>query len=213
MSEIIRAKHHYDNFSKVYDLLSSKYYYHKARNFAVKELELKSEQTILNIPCGTGQNLEYFQEYLKNAGLIIGIDLSTGMLEKAKNKCIRNQWTNIKLYNANALEIDKNWVEKNIKSESSLEIDAILSDLGLSGFPEWEKIIDNLLSILKPGGKIVIMDWYLEKPILRGEFIKWIGKGEINRPIWQFLKTRVDNFRLNHTFNRNGVFVASGNKK
>ena len=212
MSDFIRAKKYYDNFSRVYDLLSSKHYYHNARSFAVKELGLKPEQTVLNVPCGTGQNFEYFQEYLQNTGNIIGIDLSTGMLEKAKNKCTNNQWTNIRLFNANVLEIDKNWTKKNVKDESSFGIDAVLSDLGLSGFPEWEKIIDNLLSILKPGGKIVLMDWYLEKNSLRGEFVKLIGKGEVNRPLWQYLKTRVANFHLNDTFNRNGVFVASGNK-
>ena len=76
-----------------------------------------------------------------------------------------------------------------------------------------EKVIDNLLSILKPSGKIVIMDWYLDKPSLRGEFIKWIGKGEVDRPIWQYLKTKVSNFQLNNTFNRDGIFVVSGNKK
>ena len=145
--------------------------------------------------------------------MILGIDLSPGMLEKAKLKCVKNQWTNIRLFNANVLELDMTWVEKNVRNGLSSEIDAVLCDLGLSGFPEWERIIDDLLSILKPGGKIVIMDWYLEKPGLRGEFIKWIGKGEINRPIWQYLKTKVSDFRLNNTFNRGGVFVASGNKR
>ena len=209
----MNAIDYYDKFSKVYDLFSSKYYYHRARKFAVNALELEANQTVLNVPCGTGQNFEYIQEYLKDTGLIIGIDLSPGMLEKAKTKCDKNRWTNIRFLNANVLEVNDKWVERNVADKSPVEIDAILCDLGLSGFPEWEKVIDNLLSILKPSGKIVIMDWYLDKPSLRGEFIKWIGKGEVDRPIWQYLKTKVSNFQLNNTFNRDGIFVVSGNKK
>ena len=60
--------------------------------------------------------------------------------------------------------------------------------------------------------KIVIMDWYMEKRTLRGAFIEWIGKGEVTRPIWQYLKPKVKDFKLDHSFNRGGVFVASGRK-
>ncbi len=204
---------YYDKFSRVYDLLSPKSYYHKARRYAVNELGLKANQTVLNVPCGTGQNLAYFQEDLKKSGLIIGIDLSPGMLEKAKAKCQRHGWENIRLFNANVLDVDPAWVKNNVDGPSPVAVDAVLCDLGLSGFPEWQTVVDNLLGILKPGGKIVVMDWYLDKPSLRGEFIKWIGKGKVDRPIWQYLEREVDDFRLTNTFNRGGVFVASGNRR
>lgn len=204
---------YYDKFSRVYDLLSPKGYYHRARRHAVDALDLKANQTVLNVPCGTGQNFEYFQEYLKNTGLIIGIDLSPGMLEKAEAKCRRSGWTNIRLFNANVLDVDEAWVKKNVGDPSPVAVDAVLCDLGLSGFPEWQKVIDRLLGLLKPGGKIVIMDWYLDKPSLRGKFIKWIGKGAVDRPIWQYLQREVSDFQLNNRFNRGGVFVASGNRR
>ena len=70
-----------------------------------------------------------------------------------------------------------------------------------------------MLSILSPNGRLVIMDWYIPKPTLRGKFIKWIGKGEVDRPIYQYLKNQVMNFAVNDTFNRGGVFVATGIKK
>ena len=208
----MNAKKYYDKFSKVYDLFSSKYYYHNARKYAVAELALKANQTVLNVPCGTGQNFEYFQGYLKNTGLIVGVDLSTGMLSKAKSKNIKNGWTNIRLINANVLEVDNQWIKNNTWDGSIIKVDAILCDLGLSGFPKWKKVIDCLLTILEPGGKIVIMDWFIDKPGLRGEFVKWIGKGEIDRPVWQYLETKVSNFQVNDTFNRGGVFVASGDR-
>lgn len=205
------AINYYDKFSKVYDWLSPKWYYHNARNYAIQQLQLKQGQTVLNLPCGTGQNFEYFQKYLNETGLIIGIDLSDGMLKKAKKKKEANDWQNIQIYKGNATNITNDWLKKNTSVQT--KVDAIICDLGLSGFPKWEMVIDNMLELLKPNGLLVIMDWYVPKPTLRGEFIKWIGGGEVNRPIYQYLETKVANFSVDTSFNRGGVFVATGIKK
>lgn len=209
--QLKEAINYYDKFSKRYDWLSPKWYYHEARNFAIQELQLKADVTVLNLPCGTGQNFEYFQKYMNGSGLIIGIDLSEGMLEKAKEKKTLHNWNNIKILKGDATQITPAWIKDNINE--SIQVDAIFCDLGLSGFPEWEKVIDNMLTILKPDGRLVIMDWYIQKATLKGAFIKWIGKGEVNRPIYQYLKSKAANFSVDTSFNRGGVFVATGIKK
>jgi len=203
---------YYDKFSAVYDLFSPKSYYHKARAEAVKELHLIKEKIVLNVPTGTGQNLEYFQQYLAGNGLVIGVDISSGMLNKAQKKIDKNQWSNIKLINCDVTKLDSNLLSEAIGNDECKGFDAILCDLGLSGFPQWQTVIDNLISMLSPGGRIVIMDWYIEKRSLRGDFVRWIGKGEVNRPLWQYLETKVTDFKVNSSFNRGGVFVASGTK-
>ena len=209
--EQIKSKHYYDKFSKIYDWISFDSYYRKPRKFAIEKLNLKPNQTVLNIPCGTGQNFKYFEQYLKNTGQIIGIDLSEGMLTEAENKTKKNDWKNIKHFCADARKINHNWINKNVGQ--GLKFDSILCDLGLSGFPEWQNIIDNLISLLKPNGKLVIMDWYIEKSSLRGKFIKWIGKGEVNRPLHQYMESKVANFELTNTFKNGEMFVATGTKK
>lgn len=202
---------YYDKFSKIYDWISSDSYYRKPRKFAIKELGLDLNQTTLNIPCGTGQNFKYYQKFLKNTGTIIGIDLSKGMLERAQMKIERNDWQNIKLFKEDATKINNEWIQEKFQTE--LKFDSIFCDLGLSGFPNWKKVIDNLIALLKPNGKIVIMDWYIDKPSLRGQFIKWIGKGEVNRPLYQYLEKRVDNFKCENSFKSGQMFVASGTKR
>jgi len=52
------------------------------------------------------------------------------------------------------------------------------------------------------------MDWYLPEPTLRAKLIKWVGKGEVDRPVYQYLKSKVAKFTVNTSFNRGGVFVA-----
>jgi hypothetical protein len=48
---------------------------------------------------------------------------------------------------------------------------------------------------------------------LRGKFIKWIDKGEVNRPLYQYMENKVDNFVLNHSLKSGEMFVAIGTKK
>lgn len=200
---------YYDKFSKIYDWISSDYYYREPRKFAIERMDLKPNQLVLNLPCGTGQNFQYFESYLKDTGQIIGIDLSQGMLQQAKKKITREEWKNIKLFTEDATKINRHWVDLNI--EENLKFDSILCDLGLSGFPEWQTIIDNLISLLKPDGRLVIMDWYFEKSNARAKFIKWIGKGEVNRKIHQYMKEKVSNFSVEDSFKNGEMFVASGN--
>jgi len=35
----------------------------------------------------------------------------------------------------------------------------------------------------------------------------------VNRPIWQYLENKVAEFKVDSSFNRGGVFVASGTKR
>jgi ubiquinone/menaquinone biosynthesis C-methylase UbiE len=205
-----RANRYYDRFSAVYDLLSPKSYYHKARTVAVERLGLKEGHSVLNIPVGTGQNLEYFQQYLQGTGLVLGVDISSGMLSKARQKVTKNSLVNVELLERNVSDIDDRCVHEHTNGKG---FDAVLCDLGLSGFPDWKQVIDQLLSLISTGGKIAIMDWYFEKPSLRGDFIKWIGKGEVDRPIWQYLENNVNDFMVDSSFCRGGVFVASGVKR
>lgn len=206
-----KAIHYYDKISSIYDFISN-WYYTKSRNYAIQELKIKKEQTILNLPCGTGVNFKYFQNNLENSGLIIGIDLSRGMLDQAKRKAKKNEWRNVDLILENATKIDQKWFEEYSEQKGKIKVDAVFCDLGLSGLPEWQNIIDNMVSILSPNGRIVILDWYLEESSLRAKFVKWIGKGEVNRPLWQYLKTKVSDFKVDDSFNFGGVFVASGTK-
>lgn len=207
-----KAIEYYDKISGIYDFISN-WYYKKARKYAIEKLEIKKGQTVLNIPCGTGVNFKYFQSILENTGLIIGIDLSGGMLNQAKQKTEKKGWTNINLELENATKIDQNWLTEYSKRNGPIEINAVLCDLGLSGLPEWQKIIDNMISILGPNGNIVILDWYLEKSGPLAKFVKWIGKGEVDRPLWQYLQTKVSDFEIEKFGLFNGVFVASGTKK
>ncbi|RCW58295.1 class I SAM-dependent methyltransferase [Halanaerobium sp. ST460_2HS_T2] len=203
---------YYDIFSYLYDLLAPDWYYHKPRKFAIEKLDFKKNSNIIVLPCGTGQSFKYLKNQLKSNGLIIGIDYSEGMLTKARKKIRKKGWDNIITLHEDAARFNKSDIAS--ISEEELNIDAIYLELGLSAMPEWKKVIDKSLSLVRVGGKIVIMDWYMEEPNLWGRFIDLIGNADVTRPTWEYLKSRkeVKDFNLNHSFKNGGVFVASGYK-
>lgn len=126
-----KAIRYYDKISVVYDFISN-WYYKKARNYAIEELELEKGQTVLNIPCGTGVNFKYFQSILKNSGLIIGIDLSSGMLGKANQKIERNRWENIETELNDATKVNQKWLEEFNERGKPIVIDTVF--FAISGF-------------------------------------------------------------------------------
>lgn len=211
-NRIALSRNYYNKLSHFFDYISPDSYYRKARKAAVSSLDLQEGQTVLNVPVGTGQIFKYFQGYLHGTGQIIGVDLSEDMLSEAFEKIASNGYSNISLEERDVAEINTAWLEDFRKNNPDTQIDAILCDLGLSGFEDWEQVIQNFLSVLKPEGRLVVMDWELPEPSLRGEFIKWIGGGEVDRPIPSYLSTQLEQFEVDHSFNRGGVFVASGIK-
>jgi len=147
---------YYDRFSKVYDIFSPRSYYHKARLHAVSELHLTESKSVLNVPVGTGINFEYLQGYLQNTGIIIGVDLSEGMIAKARIKKDQAQWKNIQLVNQDVNELGAELSAGSLGNSPLDGFDAILCDLGLSCFPDWERTIDELVSLLSKNGRISI---------------------------------------------------------
>lgn len=72
-------------YAYVYDLVSFIPQYKKMLGKISQELNIKDSDKILDAGCGTG-NLSYFLKKNNNRAEIIGIDISTSMLARAKAK-------------------------------------------------------------------------------------------------------------------------------
>lgn len=80
------------------------------RRRSAMSLELEEGDTVVEIGCGTGANLRYLREEVGKEGKVIGIDISEGMLEKARRKKKRNNWENVELlkHDASKANLDEN---------------------------------------------------------------------------------------------------------
>jgi ubiquinone/menaquinone biosynthesis C-methylase UbiE len=117
------------------------------RGRTVKTLDLRTGDRVLEVGCGTGRNLSHLVEAVGNSGRVYGVDLSEGMLARAKALTDRHQWQNVKLLHEDA-------------AEYSLPeaVDGAVFSLSYATMPHRQKVLRHAWNQLKPGGRLVIMD-------------------------------------------------------
>lgn len=118
------------------------------RRKAVQALQLKKGGTVLEVACGSGKNFPYLVKVVGASGKIVGFDYSQEMLNAAQQLSERNGWNNIRLVQGDAAELKIQ--EKNF--------DGVISVLGISAVPDWEKALYRSYALLRPGGKLVVCD-------------------------------------------------------
>ena len=116
---------------------------------AIKDLELKSNDKILDLGCGTGRNILLMNKYVAENSLMIGLDISEDMEKQFNINC--KQFSNIKFINK---RIDQAF-------ELEQKFDKIFISFVIHGFPhEIRKlIIKNAYNNLKSGGTFNILDF------------------------------------------------------
>ena len=126
--------------------------YQEDLNRSGQLLQLKGDELVLDLCCGTGKSTLSFLDKI-TTGKVICVDNSEGMLAVATQKFsnqIQQGKVEISLQDAMHLNFEPN------------SVDAIFMAYGLRNMPDYEKCIENLHRILKPGGQLVIHDYSLD---------------------------------------------------
>lgn len=204
----------YDVFANFYDQSLEKLYF-ASRQKAVEWLDPHDGCILLDVACGTGANFTHILTAGKEV-TIYATDFSTSMLRRATQKIEKHQWKNIHLFQADARELSSLSITKH--TDNVAGFDRILCVLGLSVIPDWERVMDNLLDLLNENGKIVVVDVYAEKRDFNTWLVETIAKADLNRPLWQTLEKKTNNFAMEYLPVNPGkvggrLFVASGQKK
>lgn len=136
----------YDITANLYYLLGFREWAY--RKMAVNALSLNSGNTVVEIGCGTGLNFPLLQRIVGSEGKVIGVDLTDDMLDKAKKRIDKNNWSNVELVECDAA---------NYKFPDVL--DGIISTFAITLIPEYDQIIKNGSEALALGKRFVILDF------------------------------------------------------
>ena len=138
----------YDSMAWYYDVWAH-FTEKKAQDKAIEISKIKDGLTILDVAVGTG-NL--FNRILKRnpSGFNIGIDISKGMLTKAKSKLSKQPNQNYSLEIGSAFDIKMD----------NHTVDILFNNymFDLIPFNQMGSIIDEFFRVLKPGGKLVLVN-------------------------------------------------------
>ena|SRR5215469_14339645 len=157
----------YNRLASVYPLFSLVFWLPRnIRAKAVKRLELKRGDKVLEVGCGTGRNLRWLVEAVGSTGEVFGLDCCAGMLTKAQALLRRHQWHNVKLWQQDAAEI-----------VLPAPVDGVLFSLSYTVMPEPRLALAQVWKYLRPRRYVVIMDGKLARGLL----------GKLSRPLVTFL--------------------------
>jgi demethylmenaquinone methyltransferase / 2-methoxy-6-polyprenyl-1,4-benzoquinol methylase len=118
------------------------------RKKAVKMLKEIKPQRILDIATGTG---DFAIESLSlNPKEVVGLDISEGMLEKGREKMIKR-----KIDHIISMQLGDS---ENIPYEDNY-FDALTVGFGVRNFENLEEGLSEMLRVVRPGGKILILEF------------------------------------------------------
>ena len=177
------------------------------RREAVRRLELKPGDRVLEVGCGTGRNLSLLHDAVGQEGQVYGVDLSEGMLVKAQELCIQRSWNNVTLVCSDAA-----------RYTAPEPVDGVLFSLSYNTMPHHREVLHHAWQQLRPGGYLVIMDAKLP-PGIRGKLLLpycvWIMKLTVLgnpyiRP-WEELHELTNDFEMEE-FLLGSYYICRGNK-
>lgn len=142
----------YDKFSKYYDSLDSFPGIGKGemrrRLEAVRMLDPMPHETILDVGTGSGAILPVIADLL-NTGKVVGVDLSEKMLAVAKKRVGEAGLDD-------RVEIKVEDIEKMTFEDAGF--DAVIGTYALTTVPDPKSMMNECARVLKPGGRMVILD-------------------------------------------------------
>jgi len=138
----------YDKLSGIYDLWG-RMTESRARRRAIELAAIKDGQNILEVAVGTG--LAFYEIVKGNPhGHNIGIDLSRGMLDKARKRLSKGKGAHYVLRTGTAFDLQ-------MENES---VDLLVNNymFDLIAYADIDKVLEEFKRVLKKGGKLILVN-------------------------------------------------------
>ena len=142
----------YSRLSSHYDLLFDKVF-QSGREHAIHSLELAPGERVLEVGVGTGLALPLYPKTVE----VVGIDLSEGMLEEARDRINRMglRHVTVSRMDATSLQFPEH------------AFDAVFAPYVMSVVSDTRKVLSEMKRVCRPGGRIVIVNHFLSRNPLK----------------------------------------------
>ena len=134
-----------------YDAFRAKMLHGRDELFAA--LPLAEGDVWVDLGAGTGENATRVGDRLKTLKKVYQVDLSTALQEQAKQRIEREGWKNVETVYADATTF----------TPPEGQADVVTFSYSLTMIPDWFAAIQNALRILRPGGTIGVVDFYVSR--------------------------------------------------
>jgi phosphatidylethanolamine/phosphatidyl-N-methylethanolamine N-methyltransferase len=135
----------YTNYAGFYDQVFGKVF-QEGRESAIRNLNVQPNEQILEVGVGTGIALPIYPRHCR----IVGIDLSEGMLAKAKERAETYELSHVQLQrmDAGAMEFDDD------------SFDTVVAAYVVTAVPDYRKVVNEMIRVCRPGGRIIMLNHF-----------------------------------------------------
>ncbi len=102
---------------------------------------------------GTGANLAYLADAIDQLRQVYVVDLATSLLDVARRRIEAQGWNHVEAVEADATQF----------TPPVGPADVVTFSYSLTMIPDWFAAIDNAVRILKPGGRLGVVDFYVAR--------------------------------------------------
>ena len=154
----IRGKTHKERLESFYGKQAGDYDSFRARLLKGRTemcqlLPVKQGDVWVDLGAGTGANAEFVGDKLPLLSKAYLVDLSPGLLEIANKRIAERGWKNVQTLEADATTV----------TIPEGQADLVTFSYSLTMIPDWFAAVDHALKLLKPGGHVGIVDFYVSR--------------------------------------------------
>ncbi|GHT37595.1 ubiquinone/menaquinone biosynthesis methyltransferase [Planctomycetales bacterium] len=133
------------------------------------------ENTVwLDMGGGTGSNLHFFGNAIDRISKVYVVDLAGSLLEVADKRIHESGWKNVETAEADATTF--------LPKEGT--VDTITFSYSLTMIPDWFAAVDHAWNLLKPGGRIGVVDFFVSRKHPSEGHIKHSWMKRSFWPVW-----------------------------
>lgn len=140
----------------------------RGRAELMASLPLTPGCVLVELGGGTGRNLDFLGERIRDCAAVHLVDLCPSLLARARQRCTDRGWGHAVCHEADA-------------STFTLAggADAVVMAYSLTMIPSWQAAVANAMDLLRPGGHIAVVDFTVSHPTRRpgrahhGPWTRW----------------------------------------
>lgn len=202
----------YQKNAKIYDIMIKYFYpliglrFEKYRAHAVELLKLKRGDCVVDLGCGTGLNFSYLIKQIGTEGKLIGVDISSEMLNCALKKVKQCNWNNVELVHCDLRSFDY---------DSTMN--AVLAT-GVFGYlDESAAVLTKLSKSLAPNARVVIVDGKVPQrwPLWAFNFFVWVSgsfgvtQEYFTKNTWEYMTDYLHDVKIEEAYG-GLLYISSG---